>query len=95
MEFEARFHRFVAVGDVSILNGRVFSFFRLKHVIYLFLAIVFVWRGLSGSGTLLAMGLVIALLAVLSALFSRGSMSLEAKIVTAIISLFGVGGRRR
>jgi hypothetical protein len=43
---------------------------------YLFLAVIFLWRGYSaGSPAMLSMGAVAGALALLSGLFSRGSMS--------------------
>ena len=98
MSFESRYHRFVYISDVSVLNERVWGFLRVKHMLYLFLAIVFLWRGYSaGSVQLLVMGLVLALIAVLSGLFSNGSMSFEAKLLALIVSAFstiGAGGER-
>jgi len=98
VSFESRYHRFVYISDVSVLNERVWGFLRVKHMLYLFLAIVFLWRGYSaGSVQLLVMGLVLALIAVLSGLFSNGSMSFEAKLLALIVSAFstiGAGGER-
>jgi len=96
MSFESRYHRFVYISDVSVLNERVWSFLRVKHVLYLFLAIIFLWRGYSaGSVQLLFMGLILALIAVLSGLFSKGSMSFEAKLLALIVSAFSTIGAGR
>ena len=93
MPFESHYHRFVYISDVSVLNERVWGFLRVKHMLYLFLAIIFLWRGYSaGSVQLLVMGLVLALLAVLSGLFSKGSMSFEAKLLALIVSAFSTIG---
>jgi len=96
VSFESRYHRFVYISDVSVLNERVWGFLRVKHMLYLFLAIVFLWRGYSaGSVQLLVMGLVLALIAVLSGLFSKGSMSFEAKLLALIVSAFSAVGTSR
>jgi hypothetical protein len=69
------------------LNERVWGFFRVKHILYLFLAVIFLWRGYSaGSPAMLSMGAVAGSLALLSALFSRGSMSFEARLLALIVS---------
>ena len=87
MSFESRYHRFVYISDVSVLNERVWGFFRVKHMLYLFLAIILLWRGYSaGSPALLSMGATAGALALLSSLFSRGSMSFEAKLLALIVS---------
>jgi len=36
MSFESRYHRFVYISDVSVLNERVLGFLRVKHMLYLF-----------------------------------------------------------
>jgi hypothetical protein len=56
-------------------------------MLYLFLAVIFLWRGYSaGSPAMLSMGAVAGALALLSALFSRGSMSFEARLLALIVS---------
>jgi len=93
VSFESRYHRFVYISDVSVLNERVWGFLRVKHMLYLFLAVIFLWRGYSaGSVQLLVMGLVLALIAGLSGLFSKGSMSFEAKLLALIVSAFSTIG---
>jgi hypothetical protein len=87
VSFESRYHRFVYISDVSVLNERVWGFLRVKHILYLFLAVIFLWRGYSaGSPALLGMGVTAGALALLSALFSRGSMSFEARLLALIVS---------
>lgn len=87
MEYEARFRRFVSIRDVCVLNERVFGVFRVKHLLYLFPAIILLWGGLQGKAVLLVLGCIVGLMGTLSALFSRGSMSLEAKLVSIFVSL--------
>jgi hypothetical protein len=41
MLFESRYHRFVYISDVSVLNEGVWGFLRVKHVLYSFLAVIF------------------------------------------------------
>ena len=56
-------------------------------MLYLFLAVIFLWRGYSaGSPVMLSMGAVAGALALLSGLFSRGSMSFEARLLALIVS---------
>jgi hypothetical protein len=72
MSFEFRYHKFVYISDVSVLNERDWGFLRVKHMLYLFLAVIFLWRGYSaGSPAILSMGVVAWALALLSAPFSR------------------------
>jgi hypothetical protein len=93
MSFESRYHRFVYISDVSVLNERVWGFLRVKHMLYLFLAVIFLWRGYSaGSPAMLSMGSVAGSLALLSALFSRGSMSFEARLLALIVSAISSTG---
>jgi hypothetical protein len=93
MSFESRYHRFVYISDVSILNERVWGFLRVKHMLYLFLAVIFLWRGYSaGSPTMFNMGLVVGALTLLSALFSRGSMSFEARLLAYTVSAISLMG---
>jgi len=93
VSFESRYHRFIYISDVSVLNERVWGFLRVKHMFYLFLAVIFLWRGYSvGSVQLLVMGVVLALLAFLSGLFSKGSMSFKAKLLALIFSALSTMG---
>lgn len=88
VEYEARYRRFVSIRDISVLNERVFGAFRVKHLLYLFPAIILLWGGLQGRATLLVLGCITGLMGLFSAMFSRGSMSLEAKLVSIFISIF-------
>jgi len=75
------------------LSERVWDFLRVKHILYLFLAAIFLWRGYAaGSMQLLVIGSILVLLAVLSDLFSRGSMSFEAKLLALILSAISTVG---
>jgi len=96
VSFESRYHRFVYISDVSVLNERVWGFLRVKHMLYLFLAIILLWRGYSaGSPALLSIGATAGALALLSSLFSRGSMSFEAKLLALIVSAISLMGYSR
>jgi hypothetical protein len=56
-------------------------------MLYLFLAVIFLWRGYSaGSPAMLSIGAVAGSLALLATLFSRGSMSFEARLLALIVS---------
>jgi len=93
VSFESRYHRFVYISDVSVLNELVWGFLRVKHILYLFLDVIFLWRGYTArSLQLLFMSTVIALLAVFSSPFSRGSMSFEAELLTFIFSALSTMG---
>ncbi len=87
IEYEARYRKFVSMGDFSVLNEKVFGPFRVKHLAYLFFSIMLVWSGLRGSTPSLVLGAVMGLLSLLSATLSIGSMSLEAKASLLILSL--------
>jgi hypothetical protein len=87
MEFEARLFRFVSTGDISILNERAFSFFRMKHLLYFLISIFFLWRGMNGSPSLLAMGSTLVAFSILTSLLSRGAMSFEAKMMALLSSI--------
>jgi hypothetical protein len=65
-------------------------------MLYLFLAIILLWRGYSaGSPALLSMGATAGALALLSSLFSRGSMSFEAKLLALIVVAISLMGYSR
>jgi hypothetical protein len=65
-------------------------------MLYLFLAVVFPWRGYSaGSPAMLCMGAVAGVLAPLSALFSRGSTSFKAGLLALIVSAISSTGSCR
>jgi hypothetical protein len=58
------------------LNERVWGFLRVKHLLYLFLAVIFLWRGYSAcSPAMLSMSAMAGFLALLPAL------SFEAKLL--------------
>lgn len=88
LSFEARYHRFVTVGNVSLINERVFGPLRLKHLTYLFLSILMLWRALwSGLPQLLGLSVLTALLALASALYPKRSLSLESLLLATFLSL--------
>jgi hypothetical protein len=97
MSFESRYHRFVYISDISVLNERVLGFLRLKHMLYLFASAMLLWRGYgAGKPGVLGLGLVAGILTILSALFSRGSMSFEARLLAYTVSaISSVGSSRR
>jgi hypothetical protein len=65
-------------------------------MLYLFQAVIFLWRGYSaGSPAMLSTGSVAGALALLSALFSRGSMSFEARLLALIVSAISSMGSSR
>jgi len=88
MSFESRLHRFLWIGNISLGNERAFSFFRLKHIPYLFSSIIMLWRSLNGSPSLLFIGSSLGILGILSPILSKGSMSFEARMIALLISSF-------
>ncbi|MEM4481424.1 MAG: hypothetical protein QXK88_01390 [Desulfurococcaceae archaeon] len=88
VEFESRQRKFISIGDIGILNERVFGLFRVKHLLYFFPAIILLWGGLRGVPAPLALGCAAGITGILSSLFSRGSMSFEAKSLSLLLSLF-------
>lgn len=79
--------KFVSIRDFSVINERVFGPLRVKHLAYLFTSIMLMWSGLRGNASALTLGTVIGLLCFLSAVLSKGSMSLEAKALLLTSSL--------
>ncbi len=86
---EIRGHRFVYVEEVGLLDERVAGPIRLKHAILFFaagvLALVYTFTRQQQIAVLAA---AIAILAVVSALVPRKSMSAEAKLVAVIAETF-------
>jgi len=85
---ELRILRFRHVHDVSILSEKVFSFLRMRQLLYFAFGILILWRAMSfrdpGAFTF---SLFIFLLGMASAILSRGSCSFEARIVLSIMSI--------
>jgi len=76
VSFEPRYHRFVYISDASVLNERARSFPRVKRMLYLFLPVVFLWRGYStGSHAMLGIGAVAGSPRTVVSIVLEGSMS--------------------
>lgn len=88
MSFEARYHNFITIGDVSLINEKVFGPLRLKHVTYLLLSLLTLWRGLwSGLPQLLGLSALLVSLAITSAIYPKKSLSLEFLTLSTLLSL--------
>ncbi len=88
MSFEARYHRFVVISDVSLINEKVFGPLRLKHLIYVFLALIALWRAIwSGTPQLLGFSVLATSLALASATYPKKSLSLESLVLATMLSL--------
>lgn len=86
--FEARYQEFVTIGDVSLINEKVFGPFRLKHLAYLFFSLLTLWKALwSGFPQLLALSTSVAFLALASAIYPKKSLSLESLALATLLSL--------
>ncbi len=89
MDFESRYHRFSAIRFMGLLNERLYGPIQVKHAAYLMFAVLIGWRGLAlGNGGLLALAVVVAFLGFVSAVTGIKTMSLEAKILATLHSLF-------
>ena len=85
---ELRILRFKHVHDVSILSEKVFSFLRMRQLLYFAFGILILWRAMSFRDPgALAFSLFVFLLGVVSAVLSRGSCSFEARLVLTILSV--------
>jgi len=85
---ELRILRFRHVHDVSILSEKVFSFLRMRQLLYFAFGILILWRAMSFRDPgALAFSLFVFLLGVVSAVLSRGSCSFEARLVLTILSV--------
>ena len=83
-----RILRFRHVHDVSILNEKVFSFLRMKQLLYFAFGILILWRAMNFRDPgALAFSMFVFLLGIASAILSRGSCSFEARIVLTIMSI--------
>jgi hypothetical protein len=85
---ELRILRFRHVHDVSILNEKVFSFLRMRQLLYFAFGILILWRAMSFKDPgALAFSMFVFLLGMASAILSKGSCSFEARIVLTIMSI--------
>jgi len=85
---ELRILRFRHVHDVSILSEKVFSFLRMRQLLYFAFGILILWRAMSFRDPgALTFSLFIFLLGMASAILSRGSCSFEARIVLSVMSI--------
>ena len=85
---ELRILRFRHVHDVSILNEKVFSFLRMRKLLYFAFGILILWRAMSFKDPgALAFSMFVFLLGMASAILSKGSCSFEARIVLTIMSI--------
>ena len=84
---ELRYLRFAYVRGISLLSERVLGPLRLKHFLYLFLAVLVLWRGLGGYPQLLALASALGLLTLVSALYPPRSMSFESYLLALVLSL--------
>jgi hypothetical protein len=85
---ELRILKFRHVHDVSILSEKVFSFLRMRQLLYFAFGILILWRAMSFRDPgALTFSLFIFLLGMVSAILSRGSCSFEARIVLSIMSI--------
>ena len=88
MDMELRIVRFRHVHDVSILSEKVFSFIKMRQLLYFAFGILIMWRAMvfRDPGAF-AFSLFVFLLGVASAILSRGSCSFEARIALSILSV--------
>jgi hypothetical protein len=85
---ELRILRFRHVHDVSILSEKVFSFLRMRQLLYFAFGILILWRAMSFRDPgALTFSMFVFLLGMASAILSRGSCSFEARIVLSIMSI--------
>ena len=85
---ELRILRFRHVHDVSILSEKVFSFLRMRQLLYFAFGILILWRAMSFRDPgALTFSMFVFLLGMASAILSRGSCSFEAKMVLSMISI--------
>jgi len=84
---ELRYLRFTYVRGISLLGEKVLGPLRLKHFLYLFLAVLSLWRGLGGYPQALALAVALAVLALASALYPPRSMSFESYLLALLLSL--------
>jgi len=84
---ELRYLRFAYVRGVGLLGERVLGPLRLKHFLYLFLAVLSLWRGLGGYPPALALAVALGVLTLASALYPPRSMSFESYLLALVMSL--------
>jgi len=85
---ELRILRFRHVHDVSILSEKVFSFLRMRQLLYFAFGILILWRAMSFRDPgALAFSMFVFMLGMVSAILSRGSCSFEARLILTILSV--------
>lgn len=85
---ELRILRFRHVHDVSILSEKVFSFLRMRQLLYFAFGILILWRAMSFRDPgALTFSMFVFLLGMAPAILGRGSCSFEARIVLSIMSI--------
>jgi hypothetical protein len=92
---ELRYLRFAYVRGVGLLGERVLGPLRLRHVLYLFLAVLALWRGLGGYPQLLALATALGLLTLASALYPPRSTTFEAYLLALVLSATDLLAGRR
>lgn len=92
---ELRYLRFAYVRGVGLLSERVLGPLRLRHVLYLFLAVLALWRGLGGYPQLLALATALGLLTLASALYPPRSTTFEAYLLALVLSVADLLAGRR
>jgi hypothetical protein len=80
---------------VGLLSERVLGPLRLRHVLYLFLAVLALWRGLGGYPQLLALATALGLLTLASALYPPRSTTFEAYLLALVLSVADLLAGRR
>jgi len=86
---EIRGHRFVYVEEVGLLDERVAGPIRLKHAILFFAAgVLAVAYSFTRHQQVAVLAVAVAVLALISALVPRKSMSAEAKLVAVLAETF-------
>lgn len=85
---ELRIHRFRHVHDVSVLSEKVFSFIRMRQLLYFAFGVLVLWRAMSfrDPGAFM-FSTFIFIVGAASAVLSRGSCSFEARLVLSLLSI--------
>jgi hypothetical protein len=84
--FDARLFEFQEVDNPDLLSERIWGKLTLRHVMYIFAAIVVGWGGLSSkSSVAMAVSLFISLVAVVGALYPQKSVTFEAILFGAVM----------
>lgn len=84
--FDARLFEFQEVDNPDLLSERIWGKLTLRHVMYIFAAIVVGWGGLSSKSAIaMAVSLFISLVAVLGAFYPQKSVTFEAILLGAVM----------